>query len=109
MLQPFVSVKILNIIVEAYGCDDPGLNGNCSVGQAVLKVNGIDHSQKQRGYNVVVVNAADGKKLSYSCYLQYERWWCVGYANTSQRRVILCQTQLLQGYCNVLMKGIQVK
>ena len=46
--------------IKSEGCNDPTVApGTCGI--ATIKVDGVDYSQKRRGYNLVVVNENTGK------------------------------------------------
>lgn len=47
-------VRHVDVSITSEGCQDPGRHHGC--GYAFIKVNGKEHSPKQRGYNVVVLN-----------------------------------------------------
>ena len=50
---------VASIFIRSEGCDDPGI---VSCGFAYIFVNGRDHSLRERGYNVVIVDAKTGKE-----------------------------------------------
>ena len=54
--------------ISSEGCEDPGKGRGC--GQAYIWVNGRDRSLHRRGFNVVVLNAYNGKCESCSMTLK---------------------------------------
>ena len=51
----------MDIHIRSEGCDDPGRKPR-TCGFAYIEVNGKDYSPRLRGYNVVVVDGATGKR-----------------------------------------------
>ena len=48
---------LLEIFIQSEVCNDPGI---IKCGRAIIRVNGVNHSIKTRGYIVVVVNSVTG-------------------------------------------------
>ena len=55
----FISDPYVDFDIRSEGCEDPGKTPN-SCGVAYIKVDEIEHSLRQRGHNVVVVDAETG-------------------------------------------------
>ena len=57
-----LTVPVVDIHIRSGGCDDAGRKPSTSCGFAYIEVNGKDYSPHLRGYNVVVVDGATGKR-----------------------------------------------
>ena len=50
----------MDMRVRSEGCEDPGkTSGTCGI--AYLYVNGVNHSLRKRGFNIVVADTKTGK------------------------------------------------
>ena len=56
----YISDPYVDIDIRSEGCEDPGKTPN-TCGIAYIKVDGIERSPRQRGHNVVIVDAETGE------------------------------------------------